>query len=348
MAAPRRPTLREVAKLAGVSIGTASGVLSDKGSASPETRAAVVAAAQELGYTRRPRSSSTSVGTLTTAGVIARQLHFPSPGNPFYMEVLNGAQRACANLGIALSLEMVEETGERAGQLPLIVQRRLAQGLLVLGFLETHYVRKLHDAGTPCVVVDHSLDDLPVDCVRSEDEHGGYLATSHLLDLGHLDPPPAMIVGLPQLRPVADRLAGYRRALAERRLRPPASYVQQAVDLSQPAGRAAMEALLDLPRPPTAVFCSNDSTALGALEALRARGVRVPEDFSVIGYDDMQMAAHSLPPLTTIHTDIDLLGAQAVWHLAQRVANPGMTRRITKLAVSLLRRASTGPRSASS
>ncbi len=344
MAPVRRPTLREVAARAGVSLGTASGVLSEKGSASTHTRAAVVAAAEELGYTRRPRPPSAGSGALTTAGIVARELHFPSPGNPFYMEVLNGAQRACANLGIALTLEMVEETGDRAGQLPLIVQRRQAQGLLVLGQLDNAYLRRLLAAETPCVVVDHSVDDLPVDCVRSDDEHGGYVATNHLLDLGHVDPVPAMIVGIPQLRPIAERVRGYRRALSERGLRPPARYLQESVDLSFPAGRAAMEALLDVPHPPTAVFCSNDSTALGALEALRLRGIAVPADFSVIGYDDMEMAAHSPPPLTTIHVDIDLLGAQSVWHLVQRVAAPRMTRRITRLGVSLLERASTGPR----
>ena len=343
MTAGRRPTLREVAERAGVSMGTASGVLSEKGSASEQTRALVVAAAEELGYTRRVRPAVSRPGELTTAGVIARSLHFPSPGNPFYMAVLNGAQRACAELGIALTLETVEENGERAGQLPLIVQRRQAQGLLVLGHLDAGYVKKLLDAGTPAVVVDHSVDDLPVDCVRSEDEQGGYLATRHLLDLGHVAPVPAMIIGIPGLRPIADRVAGYRRALAERGLRPAARYLQESVDLSLKGGRAAMEALLDLPHPPTAVFCSNDSTALGALEALRMRGIAVPEECSVIGYDDMEMAAHSPPPLTTVHVDIDLLGAQAVWHLVQRVARPAMTPRSTRLGVSLVVRASTGP-----
>ncbi|MEQ7005842.1 LacI family DNA-binding transcriptional regulator [Actinopolymorpha sp. B17G11] len=342
MSSERRPTLREVAERAGVSIGTASGVLSDKGSASRETKAAVVAAAEELGYTRRPRQSTRAAGSaLTTAGILARRLHFPSPGNPFYMEVLNGAQRACADLGIALTLETVEDADDR--QLPLIVARRQAQGLLILGSLDDRFIRRLLDAGTPCVTVDHTVEDLPVDCVRSEDEHGGYLATRALLDLGHTDPPPAMIVGLPELRPLADRVAGYRRALAERGLRVPPRYVQRSADLSFPAGRVAMDQLLDLPTPPTAVFASNDSTALGALEALRTRGIAVPEQCSVIGYDDMEMASHSPPPLTTVHVDIDLLGAQGIWHLVQRVAAPAMTRRVTCLGVRLVTRDSTAP-----
>ncbi|MGH3659629.1 MAG: LacI family DNA-binding transcriptional regulator, partial [Micromonosporaceae bacterium] len=242
MSSERRPTLRQVAARAGVSIGTASGVLSDKGSASRETRAAVVAAAEALGYTRRSRPRIRAMPTtLTTAGIIARRLHFPSPVNPFYMEVLNGAQRACADLGIALTLETVEDPDD--GRLPLVVSRRQAQGLVVLGSLDDRFIRRLLDAGTPCVTVDHTVDDLPVDCVRSEDEHGGYLATQALLELGHTDPPPAMIVGLPELRPLADRVAGYRRALAEHGLRVPPRYVQRSADLSFPAGRAAMDQL---------------------------------------------------------------------------------------------------------
>jgi LacI family transcriptional regulator len=181
-----------------------------------------------------------------------------------------------------------------------------------------------------------------LDVVRNDDERGGYLATRHLLDLGHTDPVPAMIAGPAEFPSISDRLRGYRRAIADAGHHVDSALVR-ATALSPAGGRAQMAELLDLPTPPTAVFCCNDATALGALATLRERGLHVPGDISVVGYDDIELAGQATPPLTTVRVDKELMGAQSVWHLLQRLRRPTMPGRETLLEVSLVVRDSTAP-----
>ncbi|MFG1688438.1 LacI family DNA-binding transcriptional regulator [Nonomuraea sp. NPDC049269] len=332
-----RATLKEVAERAGVSIGTASAVFSGKSWVSPDTGSAVRQAAEELGYRPRARRAAAESGMI---GFVSWATDMFSPANPYYGPVLFGAQQACAELGMSMTYEVVQPDADR---LPLCVERGQVAGLLMLSLApDRAYLRRILDAGVPCVLLEHAVEELPVDHVRHDDETGGYLATRHLLELGHTGPPPAVITADDRIVPAARRLAGYRRALAEHGLRPDPAYIRRG-DFSFETGYEQMAALLALPVPPTAVFCANDESALGALDAMRDRGLRVPHDISVVGYDDVAMAARAAPPLTTIAADKELLGAQAVWHLAQRVRRPGMTSRDTQIAVELVRRQSTAP-----
>lgn len=345
MGARRRATLREVAVRAGVSIGTASGVFTSNPSVSDQAREAVLGAAAEIGYHPRRRPFQALANGITTIGLLARAEHYVGPANPFYGPVLYGAQSAIAELGLSLVVETLHDRELNANHTPLVVQRRQAQGLLLAGPIDPDYIAMLLSAGAPCVVIDHRAEELPVDCVRADDHQGGYLATRHLIDLGHRDPPPAIITGPATSYSVMTRLKGYRHALSEAGLSADPRYVR-AGRLTAESGREAMAALLDLPVPPTAVFCGNDNTALGAIDLLRDRGVAVPRDFSVIGYDDIAMAAHSVPGLTTIAVDKELLGMQAVWNLVERLRLPRMGVRDTRIGVHLVRRNSTGPRTA--
>lgn len=312
-------------------------------SVSEEAKAAVQAAANELGYRPRRRPTPEVANGITTIGLLALTRRYVGPANPFYGPVLHGVQMAVGELGLSVVLEVVREEDLRAGQLPLVVQRRQAQGLLLIGYMDHDYLQSILDAEIPCVLVDYRSDDLHADCVIQADEYGGYTATRHLIELGHRDPVPATITGPGYISSIKARLDGYHRALAEAGLKPDPDYVREG-GLHPESGREVMESLLDLPRPPTAVFCCNDATALGALEALRVRGVAVPDEVSVIGYDDISMASYSVPPLTTIAVDKELLGMQAVWNLVQRISHPHVAIRETCLRVDLLERSSTATR----
>jgi DNA-binding LacI/PurR family transcriptional regulator len=338
----RRSTLRDVAQRAGVSVGTASGVFTSNSSVSDQARAAVLAAASEIGYHPRRRQAKELATGVTTFGLLARAEHYVGPSNPFYGPVLYGAQWAVGELGLSLVLETLQDDAS-SHQIPLIVERRQAQGLLLAGYVSADYIRTILRTETPCVMIDHHAAGLPVDCVCADDHHGGYLATSHLLELGHRDPPPAIITGPSTSTSVGARFEGYRRALAEAGIQLDKAFVREG-RLTAESGREEMRALLDLPTPPTAVFCCNDNTALGAIDLLREKGVAVPEEFSVIGYDDIAMAAHSVPRLSTIAVDKEHLGMQAVWNLAQRVRHPHIGARETHLRVHLVERSSTAPR----
>ncbi|MEQ7008136.1 LacI family DNA-binding transcriptional regulator [Actinopolymorpha sp. B17G11] len=343
MGTRRRSTLRDVAQRAGVSVGTASGVFTSNSSVSDEARAAVLAAASEIGYHPRRRQTKEFATGITTFGLLARAEHYVGPSNPFYGPVLYGAQWAVGELGLSLVLETLRDEPSSHHQMPLIVERRQAQGLLLAGYVSAEYITAILRTGTPCVVIDHHAAGVAVDSVCADDHRGGYLATMHLLELGHRDPPPAIITGPSTATSIEARFAGYRDALTESGIPVEDAYVREG-RLSAESGRDEMRALLDLTTPPTAVFCCNDNTAIGAIDLLREKGIAVPDEFSVIGYDDIDMAAQTVPRLTTIAVDKEHLGMQAVWNLAQRVRHPQMGVRDTRLRVHLVERSSTAPR----
>jgi DNA-binding LacI/PurR family transcriptional regulator len=342
MSSTGRPTLQEVATLAGVSMGTASSVFSQRQAVADHTRAAVLRAAAELGYRPRRRLGALDVRGLTTIGLLARPANYPGPANQYAATVFQGVQQAAADLGLTVVYELMPPADGGAG-LPMMVQRAEVQGLVILGDIDARVLTRLLRARLPCVLVDHTVDEPSVDSVRADDRKGGLLATDHLLKLGHRSPVPALIVGPSDHGPSRDRAAGYRAALAASGLKLQPAYVRQLGSMDMAGGRAAMRDLLGLPHPPTAVFCGNDTTAVGALQLLRERRLPVPRRVSVVGYDDIDLTTTTSPALTTVRVDKHLLGAQGVWHLVQRIRQPHLPRRITYADVQLTVRASTGP-----
>lgn len=339
----RSLTLRAVAKRAGVSLGAASNVFTGKAGVSAEARSAVETAAVELGYQPRPHAPARAGTTLL---LLSQRIQIPVSGNPFYGPVLHGVQQACVASGVELVYAMLGPHVVSADRLPDLVQRRRVQGLLLLSYVCPETLAVVRAAGLPVVLIDHFFDAVDVDSVMGDDEQGGYLATRALLDRGHHRPVPAMITGPPHVS-LQRRLAGYRRALAECNLASDERYVIAIATTDPSSGFAAMRRLLELAEPPTAVFCCNDSTALGVLNCLHQRGVAVPDRCSVVSYDDIDLAAHAVPPLTTIAVDKEQLGASAVRYLLERIDHPAMTARYTRLAVRLVERKSLAPVTAS-
>lgn len=345
---PRQVTLREVARAAGVSLGTASNVLARRAHVAAETREHVISIAASLGYEPKPRAAATTTPSAIT--VLVRELPSSLIANPFYSHVVHGARLACAARGVSIMPESIAWNPGGRVPLPTIVNPRQVDGVLVIGHQSQDVIDQLQETGLPFVLVDF-LPDVPIaDVVHSDDLVGGYEATRHLIDHGHLAPPPACICGQLQHTSLRDRLIGYQRALQQDELVAPEEFVQiqpPGREFDFDHGRDAMLRLLDLPVPPTAVFCTNDMFASGALEGLRARGVRVPADCSVVGFDDTY-AERLIPPLTTVRVDKALLGAQGVRHLFDRIADPDMSLRFTRVAVTLISRMSVGPRDSAS
>lgn len=338
----RRVGLRQVAQQAGVSLSTASNVFADKPgiSISEETRNAVLAAAAELKYQPRPRQEIVRLSNVTSLGVILRK-PLSLLTNPVYAYIIHGIQEACEARGISLMYGRVDEGASSIDDLPTMVQRREVQGLLVVGYFEESFFLLLRRLEQPFTMVDHLIEHLRPDSVTFNDEHGGYLATKYLIEHGHRTPAPAVITGPLTHFTAKARFAGYRRALAEAGL-PFDEAVIRSGDLTVNAGYSEMISLLDMPHHPTAVFCCNDEMAIGALNALQVRGLRVPEDCSVIGFDDIQLSLYTLPPLTTIRVEKEWMGAQGVWQLVERITHPDMPPRHTIMDVTLIERQSVG------
>ncbi len=280
--------------------------------------------------------------TATAFGTLIRWDPPAGATNPFFGPVLHGIRKACTELDISVALEVVPPGA--SAPLPQLVQRGQVNGLIVVSVQEPDFLDRLLNTGLACVLVDNVLERSKLDRVHGDDEQAGYLAICHLIERGHRDPIPAMITGPGTVTSVVARMAGYRRALEEHGLRFDPAYIVDVVRLYPNAGRTAMQTLLDLPVPPTAVFCCADAVALGAMAAVSDRGLVVGEHCSIIGHDDIEAARYSHPPLSTVRLDKELLGAQAVRHLFERLHHPTMPGRDTRIGVDLIQRGTVGPR----
>lgn len=299
--ADRGVTIRELAEAAGVSIGTVSRALKGQPGLSEQTRAQVLSVAQQLGYdtaklrTGKPRRIlflySRTIGSLAN--------------NPFYSYVLHGAETACRDPGVPLSIMSVVGGDDIAGQ----IRRHEADALLVAGYIDPEAMEAVRQCELPLVLVDHFYPG--VRCVNDDNLRGGWLATQHLLEGGARRI--AAIFGPLAHYSVSLRAKGFRRALFEAgRLFDPDYEVILDPSLEyRDAGRDAMRRLLELPSPPDAVFVYNDSTAMTAIEYCQEQGLRVPEDIRFVGYDDIEEAARFKPPLTTVKMDKEALGYMA-------------------------------------
>jgi len=334
--AGRLPTLRDVATRAGVSVGTASGVFNHKSWVSTEARAAVLTAAAAVGY--QPRARAARASAVKAVGLIAPPMggqHITT--SPFYAYVVHGVERECQRQELSLMYAMTSTPNPSPADLPRMIQERQVQGLAVVSAFAPEFYGRLLGLGLPFVCVNQDPEVLTADVVISDDEQGGYLATTHLIAHGHC--PPAILVGPLDHTSIQRRLDGYRRALAEHGLPFVPEYVREC-DLSVDGGALAMLRLLEGRPAPTGVFCCNDMCAIGALRALSERGLSVPDDVSLVGYDDVEMARLVVPPLTTIAVDTELMGALGVRYLLWRIADPQGHRLSTRLEVRLVERRS--------
>ncbi len=329
--------LRQVAERAGVSLATASNVFAAKPWVSAGIRDEVLAAAAELRYQPRRRGTSEPTAVSMLGFVLRNNTALES--DPFYSDLLRSAENACALRGLSLAHARVPVDASRIEELPPMILRRQVQGLVVVGVFRPRFYALLQQVHLPWVSLDHFDEALPTDCVTGSDETGGYLATRHLLELGHRSPPPAMLAPDSDRAngPNADsRWHGYRRALAEFRVPYDERYVPRT-ELGP-----AMATLMGIARPPTAIFCWNDPAALFAMNVLRERGIVVPGECSVVGYDDIYLATSTVPALTTVRVDRQLMARQSVANLLERIAEPDLSPRHTSVAVTLVKRQSVG------
>ena len=298
----QQATIRDIAKLAGVSAGTISRALKNEPGLTEATRQMVLAAAHQLGYDfnklRRKR-----IRRLT---FLLHRQHNTAASSPFYSPVLHGAEEACRKQGIVLSFMAA---GPADG---VIEQLRMhaPDAIVCAGFFEPELLAALRSTGKPMVLVDMKLRGYS--SVNPDNMMGGYLATQHLLALGRSRI--AMLSGSLAHYSVRERNKGYRQALfdagvlADPQLE---ASLPDGVDLETGAAEA-MQALLALPQPPDAVFCYNDSAALVAMRCCLAAGKTVPHDVSIVGFDDISSAVLGHRPLTTLRIDKHELGALGV------------------------------------
>lgn len=305
-------TIKEIAKRASVSAATVSHVINNTRYVSDEVRARVDAAVATLGYVPNAVARSLRMRGTQTLGMM-----IPNICNNFFAELVRAVEDECYRQGYSLILcNSEDDPAKQIAYLRILMSKRV-DGLVVIstgrdddlcGLLATTWL--------PLVIVDREIEGVTADLVEVDHEHGGYLAARHLLDLGHRNI--AAIAGPSDLVVSKQRIFGFERALREAGIPHRGDYLVHANFTTQ-GGYEAVRRLLALAKRPTAVFACNDLLALGAIHAMREARLKVPEDLSVVGFDDIALAAFVSPRLTTIRQPKQRIGELAAQLLIGRI-----------------------------
>jgi LacI family transcriptional regulator len=289
-----RPTIYDVARLAGVSTATVSRALNGTARIAPATEAAIAAAIEQLGY-----SPSTIARSLRTKSTQTIALLLPDITNPFYAALVSGIQQSALSRRHTMLLCTTEGDPEREEQYLNLLRAKSVDGALVDGLvLPSDRIARFVRDGFPIVCLDRDIDSRSIPLVQVDNRLGGRLAAEHLLSLGHTTI--AHVAGPRRMRISADRLTGFREAHGHFALTPNERAIVDG-NFTEEGGYESVRRLLHDGVQFTAVFAANDLSALGAVTALTQGGLRVPDDVSVVGFDDLRLAAYTSPPLTTVH-----------------------------------------------
>jgi LacI family repressor for deo operon, udp, cdd, tsx, nupC, and nupG len=332
-----RYNIAEVAEAAGVSVATVSRALQMPEVVAPKTLERVRKAVARLGYA--PNAQARMLRTARSHVIVAM---VPDISNPFFSEVIRGIEQVAHQNRYSVLLGDTEYNREREQAYADLLATRQADGLITL---LPHLPRLPPRTFAPIVNACEYVKDPAISSVYVDNIAAARDATNHLLSLGHVDI--AFVTG-PMTSPICiDRERGYQDALKGAGVRYNPN-LTVAGDFSVESGIRAVDGLLARQRKFTAVFCSNDEMAIGAIRALKSSGLRVPEDASVVGFDDIRFARYYDPPLTTIAQPKGELGREAMKMMIEILTNPHIPPRKLVLPTHLVARGSTAPRSVSS
>jgi len=339
-AATRSASVKDVAAVAGVSMGTVSNVINRPERVSARTRARVLEAMRDLGFVRNESARQLRAGSSRVLAYVMLDA-----GNPFFTDVAQGVEDVAEDNDLSVFLCNSAQRGERERSYLTRLEEQRVQGVLITP-VDPHdpLIDELVRRGTAVVLVDRTLDGSPACSVAVDDVLGGRLAVEHLLDLGHERI--AFVGGPERIGQVRDRREGARRAMAAAGRRR-AELVTVGTDaLTVAEGRTAAARIAAMPRKvrPTAVFCANDLLALGLLQHCVDLGVRVPHELAIVGYDDIDFAAAAAVPLTSMRQPRRELGRTAARLLIDEASNPDHKHQQVLFTPELVARATTGPR----
>jgi LacI family transcriptional regulator len=309
-------SIKEVAARAGVSVATVSNVLNRPEIVAQATRDRVSAAIRELGFVRNESARQLRAGRSRTIGLVVLDV-----ANPFFTDLARGVEDEASKAGLAVILCNSDDQERKEKRYLELLEEHRVQGVLITPVAGAGSgLARLQKRGTPVVLVDSRSPSRGQCSVAVDDVLGGSLAVSHLLAIGHERI--AYASGPPGIRQVADRHEGALQALARAGHPPESLRVIDAGSLNVAAGQKAGAEIVALParERPTAVFCANDLIALGVLQEMTRNRVRVPDDISIVGYDDIDFAAAAAVPLTSVRQPRQQLGRTAARMLIEESA----------------------------
>ncbi|HDZ9197482.1 TPA: substrate-binding domain-containing protein [Vibrio cholerae] len=323
-------TMKDIARLAGVSTSTVSHVINKSRFVSDEIAERVNNAAQQLNYAPSALARSLKMNRTKTIGMLVT-----TSTNPFFGEVVKGVERSCYHQGYNLILCNTEGDNQRMkASINTLLQKRVDGLLLMCSTLEGERLDVFDRyPDIPIVVMDWGPILFTSDKIQDNSLQGGYIAAKHLIECGHKEI--GCITG-PLIRHQAQmRYEGYKRALAEAGIAINPDWIVES-DFECEGGYQAFEKLYQRGKLPSALFVSNDMMAMGVIQAASQRGLRVPDDLSLIGYDDVHIAKFMTPALTTIHQPKYRLGKAAIDTLLYRLENPDTTAQVVQLEPTLV------------
>jgi LacI family transcriptional regulator len=332
------PTIHDVAKLAGVSPITVSRVLNSSGYASEETRARVEAAVAELGYVPNTLARGLRSKRTNTLALVMTDIT-----NPYFTLIARGVEDTASNSGYTVIFCNTDESeAEEEKYLNILVQKQVDGILLVPACSNSQSLKFLRSNEIPFVLIDRRVPDTRSDIVRSDSEQGAYNLTRHLIELGHRRI--VTITGPQEVSTSLDRASGYQRAMQEAGL---ADLIEVYYgSFTQGSGYELTSQALALKPRPTAIFGGNNFISIGIFKALRDAGLTIPEDMSVVGFDDLPASLLINPILTVAAQPAYEMGSQATELLLRRIAGqlPEASQEIILPTEMIVRRSSGQPR----
>lgn len=336
----KNPTIKDVAKKAGVSITTVSFVLNRRTDVviSEEVKKRVLAVAQELDYHPSAFAAGLAGRRTRNLGVVF-YLEDQIIANQFYSFVIEGIVKEAVAKDFNLMFSYMETSYEGKAHLPKVVREKNVDGVLLIGRTEPRMVYDLKEKGVAVVAVDNFPILKGVDTIHADNKQGGVLAVEHLVQLGHKHIAHLTIAkGRPSIE---QRKEGWAAGMAKMGLEVPGSLVLEAGTLSFPGALERMKEALKKNKKMTAVFCANDEMAAGAIRAAHELGRSVPGDLSVVGFDNVAMGSYLDPALTTISPAKEFMGKLSVSRLLELMENKEAPPKVQQVPVELIVRGST-------
>lgn len=333
---PRNVTIMDVAREAGVSYSTVSRVMNNNPHVRAEKRERVLTAMNRLGYVVNQQARSLAGGRSHVIGLLV-----PDVGNSYIGQIMRGVDEHLAASQYDLMLYTTHRRKMKESVYVATLTRGMTDGLLLLLPLNPEaYIEGLYRSQFPYVVIDHQGFDDFSPSVIATNWQGAFDATEYLIGLGHRRI--AMITGTPELNSAKERLRGFQDALQAHNI-PLNPELMRNGDFHQTPSYTAAAELLALPEPPTAIFAASDLSAIGAIDAIRAQGLRIPEDISIVGFDDIPEAAWMHPGLTTVRQPLLDMGRRAVQLLFEYIESPDRSTKRIEINTELIIRESCQP-----
>jgi len=335
----KRPTIKDVAKKAGLSLSTVSLAINRSGYVSEETRAKVLRVVKELNYHPSRAARGLASRTSGNIGFIISEDHFSS-AEPFYTKIFLGTEFEARKHNFYILLTTVENSYAKERAVPRFLLERNVDGVIIAGKIDSRLVEYIERLGLPIVLVDYRLPHGRVSTVMIDNRKGAHLAMEHLLGLGHRR---IGFAGGDITHPsIAERYQAYQEALEEHDV----PFDQRLVSTGEPDTRLedgcrALQKIFTGGGEPTAIFAANDAMAIGCMQCAKQRGLMIPGDLAIAGFDDIESALHVEPCLTTVRVFKEEMGAVAVQRLVEAVKSTSRPIVNTYVPVELIVREST-------